>query len=604
MTADKSETRPQLRKAIGGLGFFCLAFGSMIGVGWITTLGKWFMPAGPGGAMAAFAAGGLLMLLIGLCYAELTPMLPVSGGEVAYAYKAFGTGKAFLVGWFLTFGYLSVSAFEAVSIGMVLSYLFPGLDKIPLYEIHGSKVFLPHLVLAVAFTSLITWINFRGVAIAMRVQIVLTGLLIACTMLFVGASITRGKINQLAPLLKGQPVVHQLAVTAGVDEGQLLYTAAALGKEYHSLVPYTVANDAESYAKDRGLDIKEIEAATTFRAFGDDGATGIVNGRPSWVGKPDWAAQRADYPAQLHESLELMEQEGLEVLVVGSGKTAWGAIGLRAASIWKGILVVFVMAPFWFVGFDTIPQAAEERAPGQRVGRLGLYIVLAIVGSTLFYLLIMLAAGMAAPWQNTVTHKLPTAAAFEAGLKSPVLVKIVLSAGVIGLLTSWNGFFIAGTRVLFSLGRGHIIDARFGQTHPRYGTPTKAILFSGLITALVACLGRGALIAFVDVGSFCIAVAFLGVTLSLLKLRKTAPDAERPYRLPLAGLVAGLAAAGSLFILVAMIVPGSPVALVWPLEWGILLTFCVCGIIFWMRGTRQRRQTGERQRARLILDEE
>ncbi len=62
--------RPQLKKAIGGLGFFSLAFGSMIGVGWITALGGWFEKAGPGGAMLAFVGGGALMLLIGLGYAS------------------------------------------------------------------------------------------------------------------------------------------------------------------------------------------------------------------------------------------------------------------------------------------------------------------------------------------------------------------------------------------------------------------------------------------------------------------------------------------------------------------------------------------------------
>ncbi|HEX9698187.1 MAG TPA: hypothetical protein VGD06_01900 [Acidobacteriota bacterium] len=91
------------------------------------------------------------------------------------------------------------------------------------------------------------------------------------------------------------------------------------------------------------------------------------------------------------------------------------------------------------------------------------------------------------------------------------MVDLVLSAGVIGLLTSWNGFFLAGTRVLFALGRGHIIDASFGRTHPRYATPSKAIVFAGIVTVAAAFLGRGALIAVVDVGSFCIALAFLGV---------------------------------------------------------------------------------------------
>ena len=146
-------------------------------------------------------------------------------------------------------------------------------------------------------------------------------------------------------------------------------------------------------------------------------------------------------------------------------------------------------------------------------------IILAIIGSTIFYILIMLAAGMASPWQETVKYNLPTAAAFKSSFDSSWMVKVVLFSGVIGLLTSWNGFFIACTRVLFALGRGHIIDKRFSSTHKEYGTPVNAIVFSGILTALAACLGRGALIALVDVGSFCIAVAFLGVSLSFLKLR-------------------------------------------------------------------------------------
>ena len=90
-----------LHRSLDGRALFALAFGSMIGVGWVTALGSWLSQAGPLGALLAFAAGGALMVCIGLCYAELTPMLPVAGGEVAFAYRAYGTGKAFLVGWTL-----------------------------------------------------------------------------------------------------------------------------------------------------------------------------------------------------------------------------------------------------------------------------------------------------------------------------------------------------------------------------------------------------------------------------------------------------------------------------------------------------------------------
>ena len=478
-SAEVSTERPELKKAIGGFGFFALAFGSMIGVGWITALGGWFEQAGPVGAIVAFAAGGTLMLIIGLCYAEVTPMLPVTGGEVAYAYKAYGTSKAFIIGWFLAFGYLSVSAFEAISVGLVLSFLFPQIDVFPLYEIAGSTVYASHLLLAFVFTGFITAINYFGVGIASRVQIVLTGLFLLCAVLFVVSGIASGEIGNLAPY------------------------------------------------------------------FGDS--------------------------------------------ALGRGGFA-------------GMLAVFVTVPFWYVGFDTIPQAAEERREGSPLHRLGLYVILAIIGSTVFYIAIILGAGMTAPWRSIVGEELPTAAAFSSAFESPLLVRLVLVAGLIGLLTSWNGFFLAGSRVLFSLGRGRIIHAFFGQTHPRFGTPTNAVLFSGLVTFLSACLGRGAIIAFVDVGSFCIALAFLGVALSLIQLRKKFPDLKRPYRMPGGNALAYVAAAGSLFILCVMLIPGSPSMLVWPLEWLILGTLSATGLGFWFAARRYRQRVSEEDRAKLILE--
>lgn len=475
-----STSRPELKREISGFGFFALAFGSMIGVGWITALGSWFELAGPVGAIVAFAAGGALMLVIGLCYAEVTPMLPVSGGEVAYAFKAYGTTQAFVIGWFLAFGYLSVSAFEAISVGLVLSFLFPQIDLLPLYEIAGSTVYASHLMLAFVFTGFITAINYFGVGIASRVQIVLTALFLLVAMLFVSSGIASGELGNLAPY------------------------------------------------------------------FGD---------------------------------------------------RAVGAGGLA------GMLAVFVTVPFWYVGFDTIPQAAEERREGSSLRRLGLYVVVAIVGSTAFYIAIILGAGMAAPWRGIVDEDLPTAAAFSAAFESRLLVRLVLVAGIIGLLTSWNGFFLAGSRVLFSLGRGHIIHSSFGETHVRYGTPARAVLFSGVVTFLSAWLGRGAILAFVDVGSFCIALAFLGVALSLVTLRKRFPDLERPYRMPGGNALAYVAAAGSLFILCAMLFPGSPSRLVWPLEWLILAALSASGIGFWFVARRYRERVSERDRALLILED-
>jgi len=470
----ESTQRPQLKKAIGRLGFFSLAFGSMIGVGWITGLEGMFTKAGPLGTTIAFVAGGMLMIVIGLCYAEAMKVLPVTGGEVAYAYKAHGTGKAFVVGWCLAIGYLSVSAFEAVSIGIVFSYLVP-FDLWPMYEINGSTVYGSHVFLALLFTSAIAWMNYRGVGLATQVQTCLTMLLILFTAAFVTAGFSNGNVQHLEP---------------------------------------------------------------------------------------------------------------------GFGKTDMGiALG--------GMLAVFVTVPFWFVGFDTIPQAAEERTVGFPPARLGKILVMAIAGSTAFYVLVFLSVGLATPWQGIIGEKLPTAAAFEEAFGSTFWSRLVLLVGLMGLLTSWNGFFLSGCRVLFALGRGHIIHSGFGKTHPRYGTPTAAILFCAVITFAGSLLGKAAILVFVNVGSLCIAVAFLGVALSLNRLR---PASSEPVGL-FKRILPYIAGGGSIFILAAMIVPGSPAMLPWPLEWAVLGGVFVLGLIFWFGASRIRSEISESDRRQLILDE-
>jgi amino acid transporter len=272
-----------------------------------------------------------------------------------------------------------------------------------------------------------------------------------------------------------------------------------------------------------------------------------------------------------------------------------------AAKTLGGIIAVFVTVPFWFVGFDTIPQGAEEARGSLPPRRLGVMIIAAILSATLFYALLILSASGASPWQQIADAELPTAAAFQAAFSSRFWVNLVLTAALIGLLTSWNGFFLAGSRVLFALGRGSIIPPAFGETHAKHGTPGYAVLFCGGVTFLAALMGRGAMLAFVNVGSFCIAVAFLGVALSTARLRKNYPDLHRPYRIPGGLLIPRAALVGSLLILGFMLVPGSPAALGWPEEWLILGVFLLIGVALWYGGARMRDRVPEDDRDYLIL---
>jgi APA family basic amino acid/polyamine antiporter len=274
----------------------------------------------------------------------------------------------------------------------------------------------------------------------------------------------------------------------------------------------------------------------------------------------------------------------------------------HSGSITAGIAMVLVTVPFWFVGFDTIPQAAEEAEETISHKTIGLLIPLSIVAAVCFYILLIISTSIAAPWNDIIGDKLPTATAFGIATQSPFLVKLILVTAMVGLLTSWNGFFLAGSRVLFAMGRGKIIAPILGKSHKKHQTPYIAVLFSGIVTFLGSLMGPGAMVAFVNVGSLCIVIAFFGVSSSFITLRKKFPDLDRPYRTPGGNLLGYIGIIGSLCILSFMIFPNSPVALVWPFEWGIFLTFSILGLVFWLLSGKSRNSVPKEERDYLILE--
>ena len=102
-----------------------LAFGAMVGWGWVVLAGSWVETAGSWGSMMAFAIGGVVVILIGLTYAELASAMPLTGGEHVYSYRALGMGASFICTWAIILGYVSVVAFEAVALPTVVEELFP-----------------------------------------------------------------------------------------------------------------------------------------------------------------------------------------------------------------------------------------------------------------------------------------------------------------------------------------------------------------------------------------------------------------------------------------------------------------------------------------------
>jgi len=143
--------------------YFTLAFGTMIGVGWLVLMDDWLGRGGPAGAILGFLLGAVVLLPVGYVYGQWVLRLPDAAGEAAYVAQVFPPVVSFLTGWMMLLAYFIVCPWEAVAFGKIAAYIFPALDSMPLYHIAGHPVFLPRLVLGMALTGFLTFLNYRGI---------------------------------------------------------------------------------------------------------------------------------------------------------------------------------------------------------------------------------------------------------------------------------------------------------------------------------------------------------------------------------------------------------------------------------------------------------
>jgi amino acid transporter len=191
-----------LRRALGVVDYFTLAFGSMIGVGWVVLMHDWLGRGGPAGAMLGFLLGGLLLVPVGVVYGQLTAGLPRADSEMGFTAGLFPLWGRFGVGWMMTLAYLIVCPWEAVAVGQLAAQLWRDLEQVRLYQVGGSPVYLPGLSLGLALVLVVTVVNYRGVRHGAVLQNVFTFGLLATFAVFFVLGLWRGSPANLLPAFR------------------------------------------------------------------------------------------------------------------------------------------------------------------------------------------------------------------------------------------------------------------------------------------------------------------------------------------------------------------------------------------------------------------
>ena len=448
-----------------------MAFGAMIGWSWVVNTGEWVSNAGAIGAALAFMIGAVMVLFVGLTYAELTAAMPQCGGEMVFSYRALGRNGSYICSWMLLLAYIGVVAFEAVALPTVISYMFPGFLKGYLYTIAGFDVYATWVAAGVAGAILIMVINLLGTQKSARLQTIFVALIAAT--------------------------------------GIALVAVSAVGGAPENLVAHAFASE--------------------------NGAGG--------------------------------------------------------ASTFGSILTVAVMTPFLFVGFDVVPQVSEEiKIPYKKIGIL---MVVSILFGAAFYILVILATVYAVPYEVIDTsmstqNGLVVADVVSYLCDSEAMGKVVLIGGLAGIITSWNSFMVAGSRVLYAMAQSHMLPSVFAKLNGKHKTPGNAIVLVTILSVLAPFFGRRMLIWLVDAGSFATTVAYFIVSFSFLVLRHKEPGMPRPYRVRRGKLIGVLAVLTSGLMALCYLVPLSfSNCTLSPEEWVITGGWIGLGVIFYFLSKRR-----------------
>ena len=210
------------------------------------------------------------------------------------------------------------------------------------------------------------------------------------------------------------------------------------------------------------------------------------------------------------------------------------------SGVLKGSAYIF----FAYIGFDSVSTHAEEARNPQRDVPIG--IIASLLICTVLYILVAGVLTGMVPY-NQIDIDAPVAQAFAArGL--PVAVLLISVGAIVGITSVLLVLLLSQARVLLAMARDGLIPRSFfGAVHPRFRTPHKATILTGVLVAVVAALFPLKVLAdLVNIGTL---MAFVIVCAAVLVMRRTNPGLPRPFRTPFVPVVPVLGMAINLMMM-------------------------------------------------------
>lgn len=251
------------------------------------------------------------------------------------------------------------------------------------------------------------------------------------------------------------------------------------------------------------------------------------------------------------------------------------------AGIMSAILATFAIAPWAYVGFDTIPQAAEEFNFSYK--KVSFIMIVAIAfGCFVYTANNTIAAAALSNWPELIINAESTpwlllaAAEYLLGPAGKILVGIAVSCAV---LSGIMGFYLGSSRLMYSMSRDGYLPGFFGKLDDKFGVPKNAMIFCLVISLCGPILGREALGWFVDMSAIGASIGFGFTCLSTLVTMKRDGDGSKFLK---TAATLGSIFSGIFVILQLVPIPGLSGVHFGKESYMMLIIWIVLGIVFYL----------------------
>ena len=272
---------------------------------------------------------------------------------------------------------------------------------------------------------------------------------------------------------------------------------------------------------------------------------------------------------------------GMAIFIFGGlGNIQWSNFSPFFEGRVPGMLMMVPIAMLAFMGFDIVPQAAEEvKSPIEKVVYL---IPLSILFVCFFYFgAFFTAAANVHPDVIAKSKAEVPLIEVSKGFLGESGALVILIAGIMGLVTTLNAFVIGASRLMLGMAREGVLPKFLAQVNKKYSTPHWAIILI-IIFGILGAIFQKLFLVF-QIASSAILIAFIMVVISFFVLRKKKPEMERPYRVPIYPLTPIIAIAGSVVAFLFSLIAFETLA-----HWIIFIGATFLGLVYYFVSVRSK----------------